>query len=78
MKEIANGIFGIGALAVGDVKYRLEREILKEARLEKEEIYNYNSALLLARKILQKEISLSRLALTLSYKPSKRNQAAIL
>ena len=73
MKEIAHGIFGIGALAVGDVKYRLEREILREARLEKEEIYNYNSALLLARKILQKEISLSKLALTLSYKPSKRN-----
>jgi methylene-tetrahydromethanopterin dehydrogenase len=78
MKEIAPGIFGIGALAVGDVKYRLEREILREARLEKEEIYNYNSALLLARKILQKEISLSKLALTLSYKPSKRNQAVIL
>jgi len=78
MKEIAPGIFGIGALAVGDVKYRLEREILREARLEKDEIYNYNSALLLARKILQKEISLSKLTLTLSYKPSKRNQAVIL
>jgi len=78
MKEIAHGIFGIGALAVGDVKYRLEREILREARLEKDETYNYNSALLLARKILQKEISLNKLALTLSYKPSKQNQAPIL
>jgi methylene-tetrahydromethanopterin dehydrogenase len=73
MKEIAPGIFGIGALAIGDLKYRLEREMLREARLEKEGVYNYNSALLLARRILEKEISLSRLALTLSFKPSKRD-----
>jgi methylene-tetrahydromethanopterin dehydrogenase len=73
MKEIAPGIFGIGALAVGDLKYRLEREILREARLEKEEVYNYNSALLLARKLIKKEISLSKLALTLTYTPSKRD-----
>jgi len=73
MKEIAPGIFGIGALAIGDLKYRLEREMLREARLEKEEVYNYNSALLLARRLLEKEISLSKLALTLSFKPSKRD-----
>jgi len=73
MKEIAPGIFGIGALAVGDLKYRLEREMLREARLEKEEVYNYNSALLLARKLIKKEISLSKLALTLTYTPSKRD-----
>jgi methylene-tetrahydromethanopterin dehydrogenase len=73
MKEITPGIFGIGGLVIGDLKYRLEREILREARLEKEETYNYSSALLLARKILQREMSLSKLALTLSYKPSKRD-----
>jgi methylene-tetrahydromethanopterin dehydrogenase len=73
MREIASGIFGIGALTVGDLKYRLEREILKEARVDGDEIYNYNPALLLARKLLQKEISLAKLTLTLSYPPSRKS-----
>ncbi len=72
MKEIAPGIFGIGALAVGDLKYKLESETLKEARVDGEEVFNYNPALTLARKLLQKELSLSRLALTLSYPPPKK------
>ncbi len=72
MKEIAPGIFGIGALTVGDLKYRLEREILSEARLDGDEVYNYSSALTIARKLLQKELVMSNLALTLSY-PAKRH-----
>ncbi len=73
MKEIVPGIFGIGALAVGDLKYKLEREILREARIDGEEVFNYNPALVLARKLLQKELSLSKHTLTISYPPPKKN-----
>jgi methylene-tetrahydromethanopterin dehydrogenase len=73
MREIMPGIFGIGALTVGDLKHKLEKEILWEARSNGKEVYNYNLALEIARKILQKEISLSKLTLTLSYPPPKKD-----
>lgn len=73
MREIMPGIFGIGALTVGDLKHKLEKEILREARSNGKEVYNYNLALEIARKILQKEISLSKMALTLSFPPSKKD-----
>jgi hypothetical protein len=72
MKEIAPGIYGIGALTVGDLKYKLEKEILREARIDGEQVYDYNPALVFARRLLQKEMSLSKLTLTLSYPPPKR------
>lgn len=71
MREIAQGIFGIGALAVGELKHRLEKQILREARENGEEVYNYNQALQLARKLLRKEISPAKLTLTLRYPPVK-------
>jgi len=73
MREIMPGIFGIGALTVGDLKHKLEKDILREARSNGKEVYNYNLALEIARKILQKEISLSKMALTLSYPPPKKD-----
>jgi methylene-tetrahydromethanopterin dehydrogenase len=73
MREIAPGIFAIGALAVGDLKHKLEKEILREARSNGKEIYNYNLALPLARKLLQKELIPAKLTLTLSYPPSKKD-----
>ncbi|MFQ6086437.1 MAG: NAD(P)-dependent methylenetetrahydromethanopterin dehydrogenase [Candidatus Bathyarchaeia archaeon] len=72
MREIAPGIFGIGALTIGDLKHKLEKEILREARSNGKEIYNYNLALELARKLLQKEVSPAKLTLTLSYPPAKK------
>ncbi len=69
MREIAPGIFAIGAFAVGDLKHKLEKEILLEARSNGKEIYNYNVALPLARKLLQKEITSAKLTLTLGYPP---------
>ncbi len=72
MKEIASGIFGIGALTIGRLKYKLEREILKEARRNgKGTVYNYNYAFQLARKILKGEISPVKIAVTLNY-PSEK------
>lgn len=67
MKEMAPGILGIGALTIGKLKYQLEKEILKEVRKNGKEVYNYNFALQLARKLLQKKISVSKLAVTLKY-----------
>ena len=70
MREITPGIFGIGPLTVGKLKHKLEMEILKEARRNGEGIYDYNSALQLARKLLQKKTALTDLAFTLTY-PSR-------
>jgi len=71
MREILPGIFTIGALTVGDLKHKLEKEILREARGDGKEVYNYNVALPLARKLLQKELFPAKMTLTLSYPPSK-------
>ena len=67
MREIALGIFGIGPLTVGKLKHQLEMEILKEAKRNGEGVYDYNSALQLARKLLQKKTALTDLAFTLTY-----------
>jgi methylene-tetrahydromethanopterin dehydrogenase len=71
MREMEQGIFGIGALTIGDLKHKLEKEILREARSNGKELYNYSLALQLARKLLKKELSVAKLALTLSYPPKK-------
>ncbi len=71
MREIAPGIFGIGALKIGDLKHKLEKEILKEARSNGREVYNYTMALQLARKLLQKAMLPAKLTLNLSYPSAK-------
>jgi methylene-tetrahydromethanopterin dehydrogenase len=71
MKEFVPGIFGIGPLTIGRLKYKLEQEILREAKRNgKGTIYNYNYAMKLARKILKGEILSTKLAVTVRY-PSK-------
>jgi len=72
MREMTLGIFGIGALAVGELKHELEKEILRLARESRKEIFNYNQAIQLARKLLQKEVVPSELTLTLKYPPTKK------
>ncbi|MEM2766705.1 MAG: NAD(P)-dependent methylenetetrahydromethanopterin dehydrogenase [Candidatus Bathyarchaeia archaeon] len=76
MREILPGIFSIGALTIGRLKYKLEREILREARRNnKATVYSYNYAMELARKILKGEISPAKLTVTVSY-PSKKKEAS--
>ena len=70
MKEMMPGIFTIGALTVGNLKHKVEKEILKDARSNGSEVYNYNNALPIARKLLQKSL-FPKPTLTLSYSPSK-------
>jgi len=75
MREIIPGIFGIGALTIGKLKHKLEKEILREARINsKGEIYNYNYAIQLARRILRERALTSKLAVTLSY-PKKKEKS---
>ena len=70
MREMMPGIFTIGALAVGNLKHKVEKEILKDAQTSDKELYNYSTALPIARKLLQKEL-FPKLTLTLSYQPKK-------
>jgi methylene-tetrahydromethanopterin dehydrogenase len=68
MREIAPGIFGIGALTIGKLKHKVEEEMLKEARISsKGEIYDYNYAIQVARRILREKAIASRLTVTLNY-----------
>jgi methylene-tetrahydromethanopterin dehydrogenase len=71
MREIAQGIFGVGALAIGRLKHETEIEMLKEVRRIGKGTYSYTFALEFARKLLQKTISSGALEVTLSY-PRKK------
>ncbi len=73
MREMAPGIFGIGALTIGRLKYQLEKEILREVRNNGKEVYNYNLALQLARRLIQKEAYIAKLSVTLEY-PNRRKE----
>ncbi|MCK4633649.1 hypothetical protein KAT42_02360, partial [Candidatus Bathyarchaeota archaeon] len=70
MREIASGIFAVGALTIGKLKYQLEKEILNGVRKNGKEIYSYSFAIQLARKLLQKKLSIAKMAVTLEY-PSR-------
>jgi methylene-tetrahydromethanopterin dehydrogenase len=74
MREIVPGIFTIGALTIGKLKYKLEKEILKEARRNNKGIvYNYNQALQLARELLKEETSLAKLVVTVKYPKQEKS-----
>jgi methylene-tetrahydromethanopterin dehydrogenase len=73
MREMMPGIFTIGALTVGSLKHKVEKEILKEARSNGKEVYNYNIAFPMARTLLQKSL-FPKVTLTLSYSPSKNSK----
>jgi methylene-tetrahydromethanopterin dehydrogenase len=72
MREMLPGIFVVGALTVGDLKHKTEKEILREARSGGKDVYNFNVALPMARKLLEKDILPSKLAMTLNYQPTKK------
>jgi methylene-tetrahydromethanopterin dehydrogenase len=74
MREMMPGIFTIGALAVGELKHKLEKEILREARTPGKDVYNYNVALPLARKLLEKDLLPAKMTLTLSYPTTKSSK----
>ena len=71
MRELEQGIYGIGALEIGRLKHETEIEMLKEVRRIGKGTYSYDYALELARKLLRKTLSPSALEITLSY-PNKQ------
>ena len=75
MREIVSGVYGIGALTIGRLKHKLEKEILREARINsKGAVYNYNYAIQLARNILRRKLLTTKLAITLTY-PRKKEKS---
>lgn len=69
MKEMIPGIFVIGALAVGNLKHKLEKAILEDAKTLGKEVYNYTHALPMARRLIKKKL-LPKAKIALSY-PNK-------
>ncbi|MCW4027654.1 MAG: hypothetical protein NWE76_09260, partial [Candidatus Bathyarchaeota archaeon] len=69
MREIAHGIFAVGALTIGKLKHELEQETLRLARRNGKGTYDYTSALQLARGLVKKRIAPADLAVTLQYRP---------
>jgi len=70
MRELAPGIFAIGALTIGKLKYQLEREMLKEVKGNAGKVYSYRLAFQLARKLVAKEDLAAKLTVTLKYSES--------
>jgi methylene-tetrahydromethanopterin dehydrogenase len=56
-REILPGIYGIGALVIGDLKYKTETRILNEARRSKSGVFDYEFAFEKARELLKKKAS---------------------
>jgi len=52
LREIRPGIYGIGANAIGELKYRVEKEVLKDARQAVKGTYDHDYAFQKARKLL--------------------------
>ncbi len=73
MREMEPGIYVIGAITVGGLKHKLEKEILRQARSSGDKTYDYNVALQLARKLIQKQIFKGKKAIVMSYASSKKN-----
>ena len=55
MREILPMVYGIGALTIGKLKYRVEMSMLKEAGRAGKGVYDYTYAMELARKLLLSE-----------------------
>ncbi|MDY6958194.1 MAG: NAD(P)-dependent methylenetetrahydromethanopterin dehydrogenase, partial [Halobacteriota archaeon] len=54
-REIIPGIYGVGALATGDLKYKTETRVLNEARKSKSGVFDYKFAFEKARELLKKK-----------------------
>jgi hypothetical protein len=52
-RELAPDKFGIGALAVGDLKLKVQRQMLTEARRKAEGLFEDDAALAIARELLE-------------------------
>jgi len=68
LKEIRHGIYGVGALVVGDLKYKVEMEMLRRARLSGGGFYDYNYAFDVARRMLKEKEMMPEISMVLGKK----------
>jgi len=71
MRELAGGMYGIGPIAIGKLKHKVEIEVLKQAKESGKGVFDYNYAMDAARKLLQKKLSVPDFTVTLTYPESK-------
>jgi len=55
LRELLPDIFGIGALTIGDLKLKVQRQMLQEARKNAQGVYDDETALNIARNILEEQ-----------------------
>jgi methylene-tetrahydromethanopterin dehydrogenase len=67
MRELVNGMYGIGPIAIGKLKHKIEIEILKQAKEGGKGVFDYNFAMDLARKLLSKKTSVPDFTVTMTY-----------
>lgn len=58
LRELIPDTYGIGALAIGDLKLKVQRQMLQEARKKAQGIYDDKAALNIAREILEEQLEL--------------------
>jgi methylene-tetrahydromethanopterin dehydrogenase len=71
MRELVSGMYGIGPIAVGKLKHKIEIEILKQAKEGGKGVFDYNFALDSARKLLSKKTGVPDFTVTLTYPETK-------
>jgi methylene-tetrahydromethanopterin dehydrogenase len=67
MRELVSGMYGIGPIAIGKLKHKIEIEILKQAKETGKGIFDYNFAIDSARKLLSKKAGVPDFTVTLTY-----------
>jgi hypothetical protein len=64
-------MYGIGPIAIGKLKHKIEIEILRQAKEGGKGVFDYNFAIDSARKLLSKKSGVPDFTVTLTY-PEKR------
>jgi methylene-tetrahydromethanopterin dehydrogenase len=71
MRELVSGMYGIGPIAIGKLKHKIEIEILRQAKEGGKGVFDYNYSLDTARRLLQKKIGVPDFTVTLTYPETK-------
>jgi hypothetical protein len=56
-KEIKSGVYGIGALAIGSLKIKIEKEMIKRATMEPQGLFDYAIAYEIGKKKIMKKLA---------------------
>jgi methylene-tetrahydromethanopterin dehydrogenase len=67
MREIVSGMYGIGPIAIGKIKHKVEVELLRQAKEGGKGVFDYNVALDIARKQLSKKSGVPDFTVTMTY-----------